>query len=317
MPMTTLVDKHYIPPSPSHWHGREDSLENERFFQCVELIDLNKDTIHHAEDTVILIGFQCDEGVKRNLGRVGAKLAPDKIRDNLGSLPVHRRLKLIDIGNIQCINDDLEAAQLALSKLLDYAHAHELNTIVLGGGHEVAWGHYLGLKDRYPEIGIINFDAHFDLREAPCASSGTPFLQIAEDREKHDMPFHYCCLGIQKTANTHALFETAKRLEVSYLTAHTIHNNTLAWQQAFLDDFLNQHDNIYLTLCMDVFTESAAPGVSAPQPFGLTPREAFPLLDYVMQSGKVVSMDIAELSPPFDIDNRTARLASHIAAALI
>lgn len=317
MTMTTLIDKHYIPPSMSHWYGREDSLENERFFQCVELVDLNKDTLQHTEDTVVLLGFQCDEGIKRNLGRVGAKLAPDIIRDCLSGLPVHRRLKLVDIGNIQCINDDLESAQEALGKLIEYVHSHELNTIVLGGGHEIAWGHYLGLKNRYPDLGIINFDAHFDLRQADRASSGTPFLQIAEDRKSLEKPFHYCCIGIQKTANSQALFETAKQLEIHYLRAISVHTNTLAWQQAFLDDFLNQHEHIYLTICMDVFTNAAAPGVSAPQPFGLSPRETIPLLDYVMQSGKVVSMDIAELSPPFDIDNRTARLASHIAAALI
>lgn len=315
--MTTLVDKHYVPPSKSHWYGREDAKPHERFYQCVKLIDLNKDKITATEDAVVLIGFQCDEGVKRNLGRVGAKLGPDAIRDKLGGMPLHRKLTLIDIGSIKCINGDLESAQRALAKLIHYAHENNLNTLVLGGGHEVAWGHYLGLKSHYPDLAIINFDAHFDLRKTNQATSGTPFLQVAEDKKKEGNDFHYCCIGIQKTANSQALFKTAHDLEIAYLTAPTIHNNSIAWQKAFLDDFLNQHKHIYLSLCLDVFTQSAAPGVSAPQPFGLSPRETMPLLDYVMQTGKVISMDIAELSPPFDIDDRTARLASHIAAALI
>jgi formiminoglutamase len=315
--MNSVIDKHYIPTSASHWTGRQDSLENERFFQIVNLLDLNKKTLSETDNGVAIIGFQCDEGVKRNLGRVGAKLGPDKIRDCLGSLPLHRPITLVDLGNIQCINDDLEGAQEALARLVSYAHEKKFYTVVLGGGHEIAWGHYLGLKEHYPELAIINFDAHFDLRQAERASSGTPFLQIAQDKKAQEQPFNYCCIGIQKTANTPNLFETADTLNVPYLTASSIHNNSIAWQQAYLDDFLSRHNDIYLSLCLDVFSQSSAPGVSAPQPFGLTPREVMPLLNYILDTGKLVSMDIAELSPPFDIDNCTARLASHIAAALL
>ena len=58
--------------------------------------------------------------------------------------------------------------------------------VVLGGGHEVAFGTYLGLarisRSAHPgdRIGILNLDAHFDLRPGPVPSSGTPFRQIAE-----------------------------------------------------------------------------------------------------------------------------------------
>lgn len=315
--MSPALDKHYLPPSTALWSGRKDSLAGERFFQVVEAVDLTKRELIKEENAVALIGFQCDEGVKRNFGREGAKLGPDVIRQHLGTLPVHRSLKLFDIGNIQCIDDDLDAAQQALAELIDYSHQKNINTIVLGGGHEIAWAHYLGLKQHYPELAIINFDAHFDLREHEKPSSGTPFLQIANDKAAQSQSFHYCCVGIQHTANTASLFQTAKQLDVSYLTASTLYNSSLAWQQAFLDDFLNQHSHVYLSICLDVFNQAFAPGVSAPQPFGLSPSDALPLIDYIMQSEKVISVDIAELSPPYDRGSRTARLASHIAATLI
>ena len=92
---------------------------------------------------------------------------------------------------------------------------------------------------------------------------------------------------------------------------------SLAWQFAFLDDFMLNLDNIYLSICLDVFAECFAPGVSAPQPLGLTPWQTLPLLKYIIQSGKVVSLDIAELSPALDREQKTARLAALIIAELL
>ncbi len=78
--------------------------------------------------------------------------------------------------------------------------------LVLGGGHEVAFGSWSGLNRHLAgkgRVGIINFDAHFDLRmKQEQASSGTPFFQIAEQCAAQGTPFHYACLGVAETANT-------------------------------------------------------------------------------------------------------------------
>lgn len=315
--MDFKLDKHYSPGQQSNWQGRPDSEPNERFFQIVTCIDLNKDAIPDNDNTVVLLGFASDEGVRRNHGRPGAKEGPDVIRQQLANLSLHRELHLIDIGNITCLDGKLEDAQQALSHLISTLHEKQLPTLIFGGGHEIAYGHFLGIKPHYNNIGIINFDAHFDLRESSQASSGTPFLQIAKTLEDSNEPFNYCCLGVQPRANTKHLFDTAESLNVSYLKAHDIHQQTLSWQQAFLDDFIMGVDNIYLSVCMDVFAQAFAPGVSAPQPLGLNPTNVNPLLDYIMQSGKVVSVDIAETCPPMDRDNQTSKLASLLAAQLL
>lgn len=104
--------------------------------------------------------------------------------------------------------------------------------------------------------------------------------------------------------NTDSLFQQAHALNVQYLTAEEIYANSLAWHLAFLDDFMLNLDHIYLTICLDVLAEAFAPGVSAPQPLGLTPWQVLPLLKYIIQSGKVVSFDIAELSPPLDQEQK-------------
>ncbi len=308
----------YRATDPFLWGGRNDS-KNSRYFQNVSCLSLETDRLPETPAT-LLLGFASDCGVQRNQGRTGAKLGPDHIRRQLAKLAFQNSPKIIDIGNIVCESDDLEASQQELATLVDECHRLGHRTILLGGGHEIAWPHYRGLNNHYKKLSIINFDAHFDLRALPengLGNSGTPFRQIAGLCQQQNKPFEYCCLGIQEQTNTRELFDFAKENGVTYLLAEAIHDNSFAWHSAFLDEFLFKADKIYLSLCLDVFAECFAPGVSAPQPMGLTPWQTLALLKYIMQTGKVVSFDIAELSPPHDENEKTARLAALIIAKLL
>lgn len=307
----------YEPPQQSIWQGRKDSMPGECFFQRVTVKDIRTEPL--TPHTVI-IGFCSDEGIRRNHGRLGAKTGPNAIREQLAKLPCHQQRYYLDIGNIVCDDGNLEQAQQQLGYLIEYCHQNQCKTVVLGGGHEVAWGHFLGLTSSYPMIDIINVDAHFDLRKPQHyhqGTSGTPFWQINEYCQENQRPFHYGCLGIQTHANTQSLFTQANTFKVPWLTAEQIANSELTFQTAFIDDYLLHQEAIYLSICLDVFAQCYAPGVSAPQALGLSPWQVLPLLKYIMQTGKVVSIDMAELSPPLDEHQKTARLAAMIIAELL
>lgn len=309
----------YHLPNAALWQGRKDTTNAERFFQKINFPKQQTDLITKEKKTIFL-GFASDAGVRRNLGRPGAKLGPDHLKTQLAKLPCSMDTEFWDLGNITCEEDELETAQSQFAHLISFCHQQGHQTIALGGGHEIAWAHYQGLAPHYSKLGIINFDAHFDLRpyqKNQPGTSGTPFSQIAAYCKENNQSFNYCCLGIQKMGNTNSLFHRANELNVNYVTAEDIYTNSLAWHFAFLDDFMLNLDHIYLTICLDVFAESCAPGVSAPQPLGLTPWQILPLLKYIIQSGKVVSFDIAELSPPLDQEQKTARLAALIIAELL
>ncbi len=188
----------------------------------------------------------------------------------------------------------------------------------MGGGHEVAFGSFSGLfqylQKHEPEknIGIINFDAHFDLREAEQASSGTPFLQAAQLSEQNSKPFHYLCIGVAKHANTKVLFETADRLKCEYIydrDVHIIHIESLLKK---VNHFIEQVDCLYITIDLDVFSSSIAPGVSAPAVKGIDLTVFDPILQLIKRSGKIKVLDIAECNPKFDLDHKTAKLAAYI-----
>lgn len=308
----------YHSPDMTNWQGRIDAAEGDqgkRWHQIVRSID-------EAEDGkgIALIGFACDAGVARNHGRTGAKDGPAAIRSMLGNMPVHRCTSIADAGNVACVDDQLEDAQQELSTHVAALLQRGLLPIAMGGGHEIAFGSFGGLarhlaeQEKTPRIGVINLDAHFDLRMADRASSGTPFRQIAEDCAARGWPFKYCCLGISEFGNTQALFERARALGVRWLMDDDMHVGRLEQVLASVKDFLAEVDHVYFTICLDVLPAGVAPGVSAPAARGVPLEVVEPVIDTIAGSGKLRLADIAELNPGRDLDQRTARVAARLLA---
>lgn len=323
--------KYYTPPDSTFWQGRVDSHIPERYNQVIKLIDLLENNIPEDDHySFVIIGFASDEGVRRNQGRVGASLGPDKIRKLLANLPFNfaDQINVYDIGNINCHDQNLEAAQMALASIAELVLLAGCHPIVIGGGHETAYGHYLGIAktDHTENLGIINFDAHFDLRPlidsevGMLGTSGSPFLQIAIDRENEHLDFDYFCIGIQPMANTLSLYEEADMLGVEYIEAQELTNpgsqNYINKYNKFID-FVNNHESLYVSICLDVFSSGIAPGVSAPQPLGILPQNIMIFLNLLAASNKVISLDIVELAPNYDQDNSTARLGALLIADYI
>lgn len=284
-----------------------------------------------------LLGFRSDEGVRRNQGRIGAAHGPVAIRRALASLPLHHELNLYDAGDVYCSTgtspeNALEKAQTCLAQELVQLLQAKTIPLLMGGGHEIAWGTFQGLAQYLqssanaekqfethqpaPRIGIINFDAHFDLREENFASSGTPFLQIANYCQQQLWPFHYACLGVSEFANTQVLYQRAKQLQVWWEADENMRWQALDRINQNLQRFIDQVDHLYLTICMDAFPAAVCPGVSAPAAKGVELGLVEFLIDHICRSNKLRIIDVAETNPQYDIDQRTARVAARLIARI-
>nr|WP_314265648.1 formimidoylglutamase [uncultured Moellerella sp.] len=293
------------------WQGRQDGegIEHQRIHQVMD---------KSVAAEYALIGFASDEGVKRNKGRIGAKAGPDAIRAQLAGLPLHQPLSICDIGTVYCDDGQLELAQRELSDQLIRLLENNSTPIVLGGGHEVAFASFNGLFDYLQKnesgktIGIINFDAHFDLRHNEQATSGTPFLQAATLCQQYQQPFSYLCLGIADHANTRVLFETADQLACQYIRDKDLSIAKIDQAIVQIEQFIAQVDYLYITIDLDVFSMALAPGVSAPAVRGISTEIFVLLFNTIKASGKIRLLDIAECNPQYDIDQHTAKLAAYL-----
>lgn len=323
------------------WTGRVDLEDGDLGLRWHQKITA---ATNSSADGIMLLGFACDEGVYRNKGRIGAYSAPQIIRRALANLAWHHNKDIFDGGDTCCDDADLEIAQQQLGEQVENALTNHNQVIVFGGGHEVAWGSFQGIARHLkkinesnqqktpPRIGIINFDAHFDLRNPPpkedefekpekqlLGSSGTPFHQIAQYCKTNEWPFNYACLGLNRGSNTQALYQKADDLGVLYFDDTEMTHANLPIIHRGLSNFIEQNDYLYLTIDIDVFPASVAPGVSAPAVRGVSLDIIEPLICHILKAKnhqsnpKLLLADMAEFNPNFDIDNQTARLAARLA----
>lgn len=266
----------------------------------------------------VLLGFPQEEGVRRNHGRPGAAEAPQQIRHWLHRLtPWDGAAKIdltanppLDAGNVR-VSSNLEESQESLGIVVGEILRAGAIPIILGGGHETAFGHYLGHVHAGLNVGVINLDAHLDVRPVSPAGghSGSPFRQMLE-HSTHPLPGdRYICLGAQPFA--------VSREHVRWLQDR---GGVVRWcdevrgkvTESFRGDCerLAKDGPVWLSLDADVVRHADMPGVSAPNPAGLDGLE---VLECVRTAGQVTaihSFEVVEVNPRLDRDGQSARWAA-------
>lgn len=293
--------------APSPWSGRHDGPgpAHARWHSVVQPDD------GVSTGGVALLGFASDEGVRRNGGRPGAAAGPAALRSALGGLAIHDDKPRIDAGTVTTQGDDLAGAHEALSDSVEKLIRRDHLVVVLGGGHETAFGSHRGLYRGLDEkpAAIVNLDAHFDLRSADEATSGTPFRQIAE---LVGADFDYSVFGISRPNNTRVLFETAEALGTTIVTDEELIELSPAEAGARAARATTRRDAIHLSIDLDVLPAAVAPGVSAPAGLGVALEKVRAMALAVARTGRLRLVDVVELNPSFDVDSRTAKTAARL-----
>jgi formiminoglutamase len=262
----------------------------------------------------VLVGFPCDTGVRRNGGRPGAASAPDAIRQALHSMlpdpaiyDVHAALleHTLDVGDLPTTGD-LAHDQLRLGRLLQPHIEAGAFVVVLGGGHETTYGHFLAYANEQRPVSLLNWDAHPDVRDLvdDQGHSGSPFRQAL--LHPSQVAGSYTVAGLQPYV--------VSRDHLEFIAAH---GGTWIWRQTLtLDRVAALYDAIppavaaLVSFDLDAVDQSSAPGVSAPTVDGLTAEVWLHAAFLAGRTPAVTSIDVVEVNPRFDVDGQTARLAA-------
>jgi len=269
----------------------------------------------------VLLGFPQDEGVSRNGGREGARLAPAAIRRwlyRLVAIDPATGADLaapgpIDLGDL-IIERELEYSQGVLAGIVAELLDRRCVPVVLGGGHETAFGTYLGYATTGRELAVINVDAHLDVRPLieGRGHSGSPFRQMMEHAV---LPLHgsrYVCLGAQPavTSREHADYVRSRGGEIVW--AKDV-------RSCLEECFVRARDRVtaggrpvHVSLDADVVRAADVPGVSAPNPVGLGGDEVAEWARAAGADPAVSSFELVEINPELDLDGRSARWAAAV-----
>ncbi len=185
--------------------------------------------------------------------------------------------------------------------------------IVLGGDHSISYPSIRAFSENRRKVGVIQFDAHHDLRnrEDGGTGNGTPFRALIEEGViSGDQLIQ---IGIRNFSNSQPYHKYGKDHGVTVYTMKDVREQRLA-------DILHQSiqqlkahvDVIYVSLDMDVLDQAFAPGCPAIGPGGMTSDDLLEGIEVFAKEPMVKGMDIVEIDPTVDFRNMTSKLAAFI-----
>jgi agmatinase len=159
----------------------------------------------------------------------------------------------------------------------------------IGGDHAISIGPIMAAATVYPDIGVLQVDAHLDLREEWNGSKYNHACVMRRVAEDIKIPFVQ--VGIRSFSQAEA--DYIKHHNLKPVFAHDIDPGNHKW----IDRAINGlPEKVYLTIDLDGLDPSVLPGTGTPEPGGLSYRQLVDLIKTVGQKRRVVAADITELS---------------------
>ncbi|MFN8001476.1 MAG: arginase [Acidobacteriota bacterium] len=283
-----------------------------------------------------IIGVLMDLGADRR----GVDMGPSAVRvADLNERLETLGYEVLDAGNIPVRNPEMmpvtdskakylpeiTAACQTLAEQVEAALEHGSIPIVLGGDHSIAIGSVSGLaayhRKREQRVGVIWFDAHGDMNTPETSPSGNihgmPFAAIlghGAQELTHIGGFapkvhpEDCVLIGARSVDP----EEAFALKASGIRVVTMRELDERGMSAVMDEAMwlaaRRTAGFHVTMDMDFVDPDFAPGVGTPVPGGPTYRESHLAMEKVADSGKMLSFELTEVNPVFDVANKTAEL---------
>jgi agmatinase len=164
--------------------------------------------------------------------------------------------------------------------------------VALGGEHSITPGIVDGVAARNPNITVVQFDAHADLRDSYQDTRESHACAMRRVLESHPV----VSVGIRSLSSEEAAFSRARRLP-------SIPASAFAEPRADLDALATQllsaieTDEVYLTFDLDALDPSILPATGTPEPGGLGWYQALHLLRALARKRRIVAADVVELAP--------------------
>lgn len=238
--------------------------------------------------------------------QAGSRFAPARVREASYAIETYsvaldrdlEELAVYDAGDLELPFGNVMDSLTAIEETADTFLASDKRFFALGGEHLVTLPLVRALIKRYPDLYVVHWDAHADLRDqylGQTLSHATVLRRVQELLA----PGHLYQFGIR----------SATRDEVRYARDH-VHFHPYEVKAPLKEALPALRDRpVYVTIDIDVVDPAYMPGTGTPEPGGISSREALESLQ-LLQSLTVVGMDLVEAMPAADLSQRSAVLAA-------
>lgn len=267
----------------------------------------------YEESEAVIYGMPMDWTVSY---RPGSRFGPARIREvSIGleeySPYLDRELEEViyfDAGDIPLPFGNPQKSIELIEEYIDQLLADDKYPLGMGGEHLVSWPVMKAMYKKYPDLAIIHFDAHTDLRddyEGEPLSHSTPIKKIANLIG----PTNVYSFGIRSGMKEE--FRWAKEVGM-----HISKFEVLEPLKEVLPKLAGRP--VYLTIDIDVLDPAHAPGTGTVDAGGITSKELLASIHEIAKSDiRVVGSDLVEVAPVYDNSEQTANTASKIIREMI
>jgi arginase len=291
---------------------------------------------------IALIGVPMDLGA----GRRGVDMGPSALR--LAGLAEDLRAlghEVTDLGNVFVpVPEVLEVNGSSHARYLEPIRAAcadvaariaalepDVLPVALGGDHSMSMGTVAGARTKGggERVGLIWIDAHTDFNTPDTSPSGNvhgmpvaSLVGLGDERlvgiggvGAKVLPEDIVMIGIRSV--DHGERDLLRGRGAHLYTMKEIDTLGMARVAQLALEHLSHVSRIHVSFDADSLDPTIAPGVGTPVPGGLTYREAHLLMELLSDSGKVGSLDLVEVNPVLDTQNRTAQITVEMACSLL
>jgi agmatinase len=276
---------------------------------------------------VAVLGIPYDAGTGF---RPGSRFGPREIRSNStrysawgawkggggywdinGKKRMLENTRIVDCGDVDVAYYDIDRNMGLITDAVKAILDRKALPVLLGGDHSVSFP-IVRAFERFAPLDIVHVDAHLDFIDDVDGmkfASGSPLRRMRELGFVRHMT-HY---GIRDMRSREDDYAEATRRGSRIFTREEIRDDGT---KAILEK-LPELGNVYVTVDVDGFDPSIAPGTGSPTVDGLLYHEVRSLLQGVARKGKVVGFDVVEVSPPVDLHGQTSLLATTLIAEFL
>ena len=266
---------------------------------------------NYNDSEIVIVGIP-DESQSHSL-REGTSEAPEQVRkiSNMRDSYTRKGQKTLGYpmnGISKKIFDYGDIKRQQIPETFEKIFADSKIPISIGGDHSISTSIIKQLSQKSRKTSLVYFDAHPDFITSTKEYYGSVFGDV--------LPFIESQTSIQIGIRTPEK-EEMDNLEKNQITVISpFEIAELGISKIYQQIIETIGDSVYVTFDMDCIDPSYAPGVSVPVPMGISSVDATYLLKKIADRG-ILGMDIVEVCPPYDVNNRTSHLASRIIGEVI
>ena len=245
----------------------------------------------------------------------GTRFGPKAIRDVSQSLETFCpksgkdlcNISYIDFGSLKINIDNTEAVIKKVKLATEFLNENNLKPLIFGGEHSITTGIIEGLVKKYPDLVLIQLDAHADLRDSYMNNKNSHACTMQRCLEK---------LPNQKIFQIGIRSGTKEEFEKMRINKQLI--DFKKGNEKFLSDELEKVKGmpLYLTIDLDWFDPSLVAGTGTPEPGGYF-WDDFELIIQSLNQFNLIGADIVELAPDLDSSGVSSVVAAKVARSLI